>query len=94
MGRTRVPTGWNDCRGTVLSHPYFIAVLGLLMMTIGARRFVTGVSFEAQLGSLAVEVVNIVFGQSVYDARYDLGLVFARCRVPCVLELTIRVSQL
>ena len=94
MARTRVRSGWHDCRGTVLSHPYFIAVLGLLMMTIGARRFVTGVSFEAQLGSLGVEIVNIIFSSPVYDARYDLGLVVARRRVQCVLELSSHFSQL
>ena len=41
MGRTRVGTGWHDCRGTVLSNPLYIAILGMLMMTIGARRFVS-----------------------------------------------------
>jgi len=94
MGRTRVRSEWHDCRGTVLSHPYFIAVLGLLMMTIGARRFVSDVSYEAQLGSLAVQAVHIFFGQTMYDARYRLGLVVARRRVPCVLELSSHVSQL
>ena len=94
MGRTRVRSEWHDCRGTVLSHPYFIAVLGLLMMTIGARRFVSDVSYEAQLGSLCVEAVQIFFGQTMYDARYDLGLVVARRRLPCVLELPVHVSQL
>ena len=94
MARTRVCSGWHGCRGTVLSRPLYIAVLGMLMMTIGARLFVTGVSYEAQLGSLAVQAVNIIFGQSVYDARYDLGLVVARRRVPCVLELPVHVSQL
>ena len=94
MARTRVRSSWHDCRGTVLSHPYFIAILGMLMMTIGARRFVADVSYDAQLGSLAVEAVHIIFGQSMYDARYRLGLVVARRRVPCVLELPIYVSQL
>ena len=94
MARTRVCSGWHGCRGTVLSRPLYIAVLGMLMMTIGARLFVTGVSYEAQLGSLAVQAVDIIFGQSVYDARYDLGLVVARRRVLCVLELPVHVSQL
>ena len=94
MGRTRVGTGWHDCRGTVLSNPLYIAILGMLMMTIGARRFISGVSFEAQLGSLGVEIVNIIYSSPVYDARYDLGLVFARRRVPCVSELPVHVSQL
>ena len=94
MARTRVNSTWHECRGTVLSHPYFMAILGMLMMTIGARRFVTGVPVMAQLGSLCVEGVNIVFSSPVYDARYDLGLVFARRRVPCVLELPVHVSQL
>jgi len=81
MARTRVCPGWHDCRGTVLSHPCYIALLGMLMITIGARLFITGVSFEAQFASLAVQAVNIIFGQSMYDARYDLGLVVARRRV-------------